>query len=163
MKRVLLGFLGAAVLFFAARAVVLALASPETKIRWRVEEMVDGFNRQRASPVLRGFSMEFRDESSNAGREMVHKAVTSLFFTEKDPETKAFTLRAEIPEDTLNVVVAEDPTSATVSGVLIIHETKQGTERVLWRASFEGEMTLEEKGWRFRRSTHETVDGARPR
>lgn len=170
MKRVVLGFVGAMLLFVAGRFVVHALASPETKVRWRIQSMVDGFNRQRASPVLRGFASDYRDESSGADRELVHQGVVSLFFREKDPETKAFRLRAEIPDEELDVVVEEGGERATARGVLTVYrrEGSDGGEAVLWRVSFEGVLDRDDpqrddRVWRFERSTHETLDGERPR
>lgn len=163
MKRVLIGFVAAAALYFLGGLVVRALASDETKIRWRVESMIDGFNRERASPILRGFAQEFRDDTSEADRELVHQAVVSLFFRERDPQTKRFLLRAEIDPETLVVEVSEDGSAATVNGVLTLFERKGELEDVLWSASFEGELVRGEDGFRFVRSTHETVGGERPR
>lgn len=163
MKRVVLGLVGACALFFAGRMLYRALASHETKIRWRIESMVDGFNRTRPRPVLRGFRDDYRDESSDADRELVHSALVSLFFTEKDPETKAFTLRADVPRETLVIEVAEDAQTATAEGVLTIYERLGEAEELLWSAGFEGDLTHGEDGWVFVRSRHSTQDGERPR
>jgi len=163
VKRVLFGFVAAALVFFAGRAIVRSLASDETKIRWTIEEMVGGFNRERASPVMRAFSQDYRDETSDADRELVHQAVVSLFFRERDPRTKRFLLRGEIPEDSLTVEVGEEGAHATARGVLTVFAAEGEGEAVSWRVSFEGTLAHEEDGWRFVRSSYETLEGRRPR
>jgi hypothetical protein len=163
VKRVLFGFFAAMALFFVVRFGVHALASDETKIRWRIESMVDGFNRERAAPVMRGFHPDYRDASSDADRELVHSGIVSVFFRERDPETKRFRLRVEIPRDTLSIEVAEDGSSAMASGVLTIFEQEQEGELVMWSTSFEGELQRGEDGFRFVSSRHETDEGERPR
>ena len=140
-----------------------ALASDETRIRRLVEGLVDGFNDERAARALRGFARDFLDETSGADRELVHTAVVHLFFTRRDPETKEFTLRLEVPEDTLIIEVLTPDEAARANGVLRLFQRAAEREELLWEVSFQGQLAQIDDRWRFVRSTHETVGGTRPR
>ena len=54
IRRLLLVLALGTLTVLGGRALVRALASPQTRIRWRLEEMVEGFNAMRARPVLDG-------------------------------------------------------------------------------------------------------------
>ena len=65
MKRVLLVLSAGLLLFIGGRALVRALASDETHIRWLVEDMAEGFDHTRTGAILGGLE---RDELSRGGR-----------------------------------------------------------------------------------------------
>src|SRR6185503_10769625 len=97
-------------LILAGRFLYMMFASDETKIRWVIERMQDGFNDTRANPCLDGLAKEFTDTTSGADRGLVHQALVHLFFTAKDESTKKFLYRVEIPEEELRISITEHAT-----------------------------------------------------
>jgi hypothetical protein len=163
VKRALLLGLGLALVVLGGRRVLRALASDETKIRWLVEDMVDGFNDERTARAVRGLAPGFRDETSGADRDLVRQGVIRMLFQEHDPRTKRFLLRLEVPEEALAVEVAPGGDTAAARGELRLYERRGAAETLLWGASFEGDLARTDDGWRFLRSRHRTVEGERPR
>jgi hypothetical protein len=144
-----------------------ALASDETRIRWVIEGMVAGFNDERNAGAMRGFAKEYRDETSGVDRELVHAGLAHLFFTRRDPDTKRFDLRLEVPRVELAIGVA-DVVHARARGLLRRWEgagarDDEAPERLVWEVRFDGELVDVDGDWRFTSSTHDTLAGLRPR
>lgn len=159
MKRFLLTAIVAFAGFFGVRAVVRALASDETKIRWVVEDMADGFNRTRMSPVLGGLSRDFLDETWGADRELVHAGLARMFFQEKDPDTKRFLFRVEIPKDELGIEIEGE--SAEMNLVATFYEVHGAVEKLAWKARMKASFVKTEDGWKIRRSESTSLEGTR--
>lgn len=159
MNRFLLAALAAFAAFFGARAIVRALASDETKIRWVLEDMADGFNATRMSRVLGGLANDFLDETSGADRELVHAGLARLFFEEKDPETKRFLYRVEIPKQ--DVSIERDGETANVDLAATFFEVHGATEKLVWKARIHAAFAKTKDGWKIRRSENQTVEGGR--
>ena len=141
---------------FGWRTLRSALASDEQKIRWVFEDMQSGFNRTRMAPVIRGFEISYRDESSGLTRDELREVLAYLFLREHDPETKRFRLRMELDGDALAVQIT-DETSATVSGAARFFELEDGAEQVFWDARFVAELVDGEKGWQVVRTKEVNV------
>lgn len=161
MTRFLLVAVAAFAAFFGVRAIVRALASDETKIRWVVEEMASGFDDTRTSRVLGGLSSDFLDETWGADRELVHAGLARLFFEEKDPETKRFLYRVDVPKDELAVEVDGD--TARVSLVARFYAVHGNREQLAWKARIEAALVKSKDGWKIRRSRSTSLEGARLR
>ena len=69
-------------LWLGGRALYVALASPQKKIRWRLEEMVEGFNETRMRPVLGGIAADFVDRTSEITREDLQRTLAWMFLNE---------------------------------------------------------------------------------
>ena len=159
MKRILLALAGAVVLFLLGRAIVRALVSDETKIRWLVEDMREGFDETRMDPILVAFAENFRDESSGADRADVRQALASVFFTAKDPETKAFPYRVEIEIPKLAIDSDAEPPTAECDLEARFFDSRDEKEEPVWEVSIVSRWTRGEYGWRIASTRHETKSG----
>ena len=158
MKRTLLTLLGLAVLLFAGWRVRLMLASPETRIRWRVEEMLEAFNEARLSPIMKGVAEGWRDEGERVDRERLADGLRYTFFQEKDPKTKAFRYRVELEEELAIVVDDKDARHATVALLARFDCLRLEEWTPTWRVRIEAELVEhEEHGWQVSRSKRETL------
>jgi hypothetical protein len=141
-------------LALAIRSLVIALASDETKIRWRLEEMVTGFNERHLAPIMEGFAPEFRDAGTNASRDEVREILVSLFFQQLEAKTGRFLLRAELVPEDLSVTVGEgSPRTASLAMHARFFELRDGGEQLLWDAHIEGTLAKKEDGWQWVRTT----------
>jgi hypothetical protein len=161
MQRFFLSALATIAAVFGIRAIVHALASDATKIRWVVEDMASGFNDTRTGRVLDGLAHDFLDETWGADRELVHAGLAHLFFEEKDETTKRFLYRVEIPKSELAIDV--DGESASVNLVAHFFEVHPAKETPAWTARFHAEFVKTKDGWKIRRSQSTSLEGTRLR
>lgn len=159
MKRIFLGLAGALLLFLVGRAIVRALVSDETKIRWLIEDMRDGFDKTRMDPILVAFAETFRDETSGADRGSVREALAYLFFTAKDSQTKAFPYRVEIEIGEISIDSSSDPRSADCDLDARFFDLRGGDEEVAWEIAISSRWTRGEYGWRIAGTRYETKSG----
>lgn len=165
MRRVLLSIGALVILWFGGRALVRLFASDETKIRWTVDAMIDGFNATRMDPVLSGLDREFLDESFGADREMVRSACAYLFFQAKDPETKKFLYRAEWKTSSIDIVAGSgnEPARASADLDVSFFRRKAEAEEPVWRVLVLAKFVERDGEWRIERSETRTVEGERLR
>jgi hypothetical protein len=162
MKRPLVAIAVLALLFVGGRAIVRALAPDETKIRWRLEEMRDGFNETELAPVVDHLHPLFREEQSGADVDQVEQALIAIFFGEIDSATKSFALRVDCDFDAWLVQLGADQAPASAGGECSLFRSKAGVERLLWRAKVELELVDDEHdGWLVQRAAFETLEGDR--
>ncbi|MBM3976998.1 MAG: hypothetical protein FJ299_08415 [Planctomycetes bacterium] len=166
MKRLLLAVVALLLIAFVARALVRLFASDETKIRWALEEMRDGFNDTKLAPVVDRLHPMFREEQSGADLDLVEQALISVYFSEIDATTKSFALRVESDFDAWTVEVAEpdgdSPASARAAGDFAMFRRKGGQETLLWRARAALELSVDdEDGWQVLRASLDTLEGDR--
>jgi hypothetical protein len=166
MKRLLLAVVALLLIGFAGRALLRLLASDETKIRWALEEMRDGFNDTELAPIVDHLHPLFREEQSGADLDMVEQALIAVFFGEIDTTTKSFALRVDSDFDAWTVdVVARDidsPASARAVGEFAMSRRKGEQETLLWRARAALELSQDdEDGWQVLRATLDTLEGDR--
>lgn len=146
--------------FILGRALVNALASEETHVRWLLEDMIAGFNATRLDPCMRPLAREFVDEPSGADRELVKQALIHLFFTEKDPATKQFPYVAELPENELRIDVRDaSPKTATLDCAVQFRRRRGDALEPAWSIRVHGELEKSDDGWRIHRTRHETLSG----
>lgn len=164
MKEFLLAAGAALLVFILGRALVNALVSEETHVRWLVEDMVEGFNATRANPCLAPLAREFVDEPSGADRELVHAGLVRLFFTAKDATTKRFEYVAELPEEGWRVEV-RDGSPKTAQLECDVHFRRRRGEALepAWDIRVHAELEKRDDGWRIVRTRHETTGGERLR
>jgi hypothetical protein len=161
LRKIAFGLIALAVLWIGGRALVHALASDETLIRWKLEDACDGFDRTRMSPILDFLAPSFVDERSGAHRDDVRAYVAGLFFTEKDPKTRAFPYRAEIVPDTLAIEV--DPSTKATAHLrctIRVTDTREGGSRVAQEARLTGELAKSGDGWQLVRTLREIDKGS---
>jgi hypothetical protein len=165
-RKLLLAVVGLTVLVVGGRWAWRALASDETKIRWRIEDMLDGFNECRNGRVCDGLASEFRDRASGATRETVHAALVQLFFERVDSRTHEFQLSAELVADELEIKVEKgEPKRASAKVHVLIDElASDGKRQLYWDAHVTGRLEERDDGWQWIETTevnHRDRRGAR--
>lgn len=161
MKAVLKLVACTVLVLFIGRELVWLFVSDETKIRWTVEKMVDGFNDARLSKAISGLHPNWRVTGMSIDRPLLADGIRSVFFTEKHPETRAFALEALALEDSFEIQLLED--EAEVEFVVQIHRLGDGDPVLEWEVAIRGPWVRdEERGWVARESTYESLQGDSP-
>ena len=133
--------------FFGGRALYRALASAETKIRWRTEAMVEGFNAMRADPVMDGIAKDFVDRVASVSRDDLRAHLAWMYFNEV--EKGEFLWSAELDPKAMAIEVGEDRRSARATCDVRFFR-RRGEERVLeWDAHIEGTLARGDDGWQW--------------
>ena len=148
LKQALLALVLVALAWLGGRAIYRALASPATKIRWRLEEMVEGFDASRAQPVLDGLEKGFVDRVAGVTREDVHATLAWMYLNEVD-ERGRFLWDAELAEDELAIVVAPDERTAAVQCRVRFFRRRGEEPELEWDARVAGTVALGEDGWKW--------------
>jgi len=156
VKRFLLLLLGVAVLSFGGRALVRALASDETKIRWLVERMVAGYAEGDVGDCIGAFAPDWTHEGHEITRELLRGALIQTS-RERDPATKQSLSRVDIVEDMLSVTVEGD--SARLACEADFSRLRKGTWEPTWTMRAEADLTRGEDGWKIVRSRHQDLRG----
>jgi len=147
--------------FFTGRVVYRALASDETRIRWVLEEEAEAFNGARMLTILDGFAPEYRDATTGLKRGELRAALLHVFQSRRDPATRRFLYRVELPEADLRVEVDGDTARATFR--LRLHEGSGAGEELAWELDVAAELERRDGEWLVIGSRHETLHGGRPR
>jgi hypothetical protein len=147
MQRILITLLGLGILAFGVLRIRIALRTPEESLRARIQGMVDGFNDGRARSALRGIHEDFREGATHIGRADLFDAMRHLSFTQKHPETRAWNLDVEVPEDTLTIALREDKKSAMVTVNPLFYETDTTGRHLWWNCRATCEFVLEDGSW----------------
>ena len=164
MKRFVLSAIAAVIAFVAVRWIVHALASDETRIRWTLESMADGFNDTRTNKCLAGLAPDFRDETYGADRQDVQRGLARLFFEKKDPKTRGFLYRVELPRDAMEIEVDANEARTARATVLARFLEKQGdAESVAWETRIAAELVKRDGDWLVHGSEHTILVGRMPR
>jgi methionine-rich copper-binding protein CopC len=148
LRKIAFALIALAIAWFAGRALVHALVSDETLIRWKLEDACEGFNRTRMSPILDFIAHDFVEQSSGAHRDDLRAGVASVFFTAKDPETKKFPYVAVVVPDTLTIDL--DPAArgrARLRCTIRITDMRGGSERIAWEFKLDGTVVKGDDGW----------------
>ncbi|MFT7677650.1 MAG: hypothetical protein ACI8QC_001633 [Planctomycetota bacterium] len=134
IRRLLIGALATVFLVVAVGRIRRALASDEQTLRWALEELVENVDSGNVGKVGSFFHADFHDESSGARYDDVQRALRGLYFRERDPVTRAFRLRLELPEELLDLQVEEGSGRAEVDATARIYALVNGEKRPWWDA-----------------------------
>ncbi len=137
------------------------LAPAETKIERRLAAMAEGFNDTRLSPCMAGLAQDYHD-TSGADREWIRQGLVASFFRERDPGTKRFRWRVELPREALRIAV--DPEAgdrAKASLVARFHEREGTEEHLAWEVRIDAHLEERDGDWVITRTSHETVSGSK--
>lgn len=148
VRNLLIVLAGLALLWFGGRAAWRAAASPEQKIRWRLESMVDGFQSMRAQPVLDGLARNFVDPKASVGREEVRSILAWMFLNELDA-VGGFLWSARFDSSEAVIELSDDREAAKVSLAVGFFRREQGEEVLAWNARIEGRMERTDAGWQW--------------
>jgi hypothetical protein len=160
MRRVIL--IGGALLlaFFAFFLLRRMLASDETRIRWMIDAMLEGFNDGRAGSVVDALASDFRDTTSGADRETVRQALVYLVMTYRDANHD-FRLKGEMDVVAIDVGDEEGGKTGRAEVIVRFFETSKLSGEPVWEVKVEILLVKPESGWRIRRTTHDTLRGRR--
>jgi hypothetical protein len=139
----------------------LGQQAPEDRIRWRIEDAVEGFNDERASPCVDLLGPGFAEESSGFHRSDVRRALVAAFFREVDPKTGDFLLHAAVEDLAIDVAGETARVSCVVR--LARRAGAGGASEDVWVFELEGDLAEDDVGWRFTRAKFRTLDGRIPR
>ena len=163
MKRFLLTALATIVLALFGRMLVRAIASDETKIRWQLDALVEAFDETSNNGCTAVLAQDYLDETSGADRALVRQGLAYLFFHGKDPVTKGFVYRLELPEESTTIRVDEAAGTAHVALTARMLEKHAESERIAWETRIDAELVESDGEWLIRRSEHATLAGRMPR
>ena len=160
MRRTLLLLGTALLLWFTGRWLHYRLASDEQKIRWQVEEMLEGYNTAQPGMAVGPLDPDWRHEGhGELDRELLRGALFRVAMNDRDRETRELTSRVALVEDSLVIEVAGD--TAALEFEAVFSRRKRGdeewTER--WRLRIEAELEDGDDGWKIVRSRHEDLAG----
>jgi hypothetical protein len=160
VRRVLLVLLALVALFLGVRAIVHALASEDTKVRWLLEDMSEGFNDTRMNPILAGLGAEFTDDGSGARKADVRAGLARLFLERKDPLTKRFPFRAAIQREGFTVSVHTGETPSAEADFVLAFEESAGEEwHGAWKAQVHAQLACDSGDWFLVRTRVDTLEG----
>jgi hypothetical protein len=161
MRRTLLSAVLIVVAWFAGRAIYVAMASDETRIRWLFEHEAEAFHDANALAALSSFAPEYVDETLQVTRQMLRGGLLWLFQDRRDRESGRLLLRVQYPAD---FAVQVDGDRATATLPLVFYERSPTTdeESAIWELTVTAELERGEHGWQVARSQHETVRGGPP-
>lgn len=164
MKRILLSAVALVALFFAGRAIYRASVSDETRIRWLLDEMCEGFGATRMAPVTAGLAPEYFEENFGADRELVKAGLAHLFFENRGGD-KGFPYRVAWRSEGPTVEPGDEDEGrrATMQLQLDFFERKGEAEERRWVVSVDSELIKRDGEWRFVRTASTTVEGRRLR
>ena len=153
IRRLLAGILILVGLVWGVGQLRYMIASPETRIRMRIERMALGFNTTKMAGALGGFARDYRDADSGTDKERVKQILLHFFFREIDPTTKRFRMRVEVPEEELSVSLdPDDESRAVVQLRAVFYEREGDSEELYWDARVTAEMAEGEDGWQILRT-----------
>ena len=160
LKRLLFGALLCVLVLLVGRWLVHAIASEETRIRWKLEAMADGFNHTDTNQVLAGLAPDYFDQTYGADRPTVRQALAYVFLQRKDPVTKGFLYEVELPEDAIEIeLVGEHEESARVTLLARFSEKKGEQRTVVWETRVQAVMIEREGEWMVATSEQDTESG----
>lgn len=161
LRKIAIALIALAVVWLGGRALVQALVSEETKIRWRLEEACEGFTNERMGPILDFLAQDFVEESHGAHRQDVRAGVASVFFSAKDPETKDFPYVAIVVPDTLAVDFdTGDEDKARLRCSIRITDTRGNEDRIAWEFKLDGMMIDGDDGWQLVNARADLIKGS---
>ena len=160
MKLVLKFVACTALVLFALNEARYLFASDEQRIEWCVEDMVSGFNKARLHKAGGGFHPTWIVPEAGLTRPHVMDGLRALFFQEKHPETRAFSLSAELDEDSWEVSVDEG--KATAQFVMRFYSLATEPPTLEWEVRLDNKLIDDEElGWRLSETRYESLAGAR--
>ncbi len=160
MKRIFLVLLGLLALFLGGRALYRASVAEETKIRWVLDDMCEGFAATRMNPVMAGLAPEYYDEALGADRELLKLGLAHLFFEQRGGEDRRFPYRIEWRSETgPRVDESGEEKSAEIELEIEFFRREGDDERSVWKAKVDGQLRKRDGEWRFVRTHTQTVEG----
>ena len=141
------------------RTVILALASDEARIRWAIEDMIEGYQEGDVGDSTEYLAREWtHEEAPGIDVEYLKQGMRGRYLTDRQEGHRR---RAGLDEESLAIDVTED--LATTVFEVRFFRTRTDQEQLEWHARFRADWRRGDGGWEILRSGHENVSGQRPR
>ncbi|MEE9127824.1 MAG: hypothetical protein V3U11_11850 [Planctomycetota bacterium] len=164
MIRVMFVLLGLALALVAGYCGYRMLASDETRIRWLLQDAAVSFNNMNLRGCVGAFDQDYREKTTGLGLLELKNALRVSFLQRVDPKTKAFLYRIRVPEQGISVKVGDNGEQAEAQFTLYLEGRQHGAFETQWQIAVTAELHKADNGdWRIHSSSHETLDGQRPR
>ena len=157
MKHILLVILGSVAVFFLGRALVLSFVSDETKVRWLVEGMEEGFNEGDLSDTVGPLDKRWRHDGYSLDREYLKAGLFQAFRDERDRETRNRTSRVEI--DWEGFVLEVEGDGARIELEARFSRRRKDVWEQTWHIRVFGDLERGEDGWKIVRTRHDDLKG----
>lgn len=154
--RVLLVLLAVVLGFVALRELVHVFVPDETRIRWMLERMEEGYDEGRVRPCTEPFAPDWVHEGSSVGRGELVRGLQHRFLTERTSDGR---LRQRVELDWGGMVLDVEGDQARVVTVVTFEELRRDAWEPRWRARIEAELADGPDGWCIERSRHQTLSG----
>jgi hypothetical protein len=157
MKHVLFIVAASIAAFVLGRMVFLSFVSDETKIRWLVEEMEEGYNAGDLSDCVGPLHEDWEHDGHSLTRDYLKGGLFQAFREERDRETGKRTSKVEIDPESFSVVVEDE--QARIELEARFSRQKQGVWAETWHIRVFGNLENGEDGWRITRTRHDDLSG----
>lgn len=144
-------------MFFLGRALFLAFVSDETKIRWQVEGMEEGFNEGDLSDCVGPLDTSWRHDAYSLNREYLKGGLFQAFREERDRETGKRTSRVEV--DWKGFFVEVDGEQAKIEVEARFSRLQKEAWEQTWHIRVFGDLEKGEDGWKILRTRHDDLKG----
>jgi hypothetical protein len=139
--------------------------SAETLIRREIAGIIDGFNSPDVGDATAALRDDFKVHTPRgraiATKNEVQNYLRHLVLTAKDPKTKLFNLSLAVPEESIEIQLAEDELGAEVSFPARISKTR-GDVTSAWSIQIIAQFEDGDDGWQVVSAIYETIDGKPP-
>jgi hypothetical protein len=138
-------------LYLGAGFVMRFFASDETKIRWLIEGMEEGYNSGSPSACVEPLALDWRHDGSEIDRRLLLGALFEAA-RDRDKATRALRTKVEVDEQAATITVEGE--RATLATDAVFSRLVAGTWKETWRAHFEAELAGGDHGWEIVQSRH---------
>jgi hypothetical protein len=133
------------------------LASDETQIRWRIEEVTEAFNAGRPGSAVKPLADAWWDKTSGIHKDTLHQLLVGMLFREKDAQGR-FRYAVEVPAETLVIEVLDDGTAHATLEASFFRKRNELRE-LKWRVAVEADFVDGDDGWEIVATEHWTLAG----
>jgi hypothetical protein len=156
VKKPLSVLLALAALYLGGGLVIRLCSSDETKIRWLVEEMEEGYNTGSPGTTVGPLARTWHHDGSEIDRQMLLGALFEAA-RDRDRETKRLRSRVEVDEDAAVITVTGE--RATLAADAVFSRWVADAWKETWRVHFEAELVNGDGGWEIVQSRHQDQTG----
>ena len=157
LRQILLGVVVLIVVIFAGRWLIRSFASDETRIRWLVEAMEEGYNDGRVRPCVDPLADEWTHAEYALDRETLKAALARRAMLERDQATKELLSQVEVDHD--SVAVAVEGTTASLTVDVLFRRQRAGEWNEAWKLRIRAELEERDGDWTIVGSRHEDLEG----
>jgi len=157
MKHVLFVLAASVMAFVLGRMVILAFVSDETKIRWLIQEMEEGFNDGDLSDCIGPLHTDWKHDGHSMNRDYLKGGLFQTFREERDRDTGRRTSKVEVDLESFSVEVEDEQARFEVEA--LFSRFKRDAWEETWHIRVFGDLEQGEDGWKITRTRHDDLSG----